>query len=109
MLRVWDKEYKRTQRLPRLAAYNQNNAIYKCPADITLFQGQIRQRSVSMNSAVGTVWWSGFKPPRHQIPGSAVGGGWLASTYSDSQTAYRTYGKTSSFTAGAFQHVGNRG
>jgi prepilin-type N-terminal cleavage/methylation domain-containing protein/prepilin-type processing-associated H-X9-DG protein len=80
-----------------LAAYNQNNALFKCPADITLFQGQIRQRSVSMNSAVGTVWWSDSNHHGTKIPGSAVGGGWLVSTYNDSQTAYRTYGKTSDF------------
>ncbi|MGA3143080.1 MAG: prepilin-type N-terminal cleavage/methylation domain-containing protein [Verrucomicrobiota bacterium] len=84
-----------------LAAYNQNNAIFKCPADITLFQGQIRQRSVSMNSAVGTRWWSagvgtgatGAIGPA----GSAVGGGWLGASYVDPQGTYRTYGKTADF------------
>jgi prepilin-type processing-associated H-X9-DG protein len=90
--------------LTSLALYNTNPAAYKCPADITLFQGHVRQRSVSMNSAIGTRWWSagvGTGAPlasSARPPGSAVGGGWLPGTYNDSQTTYRTYGKTSSFT-----------
>ena len=90
--------------LTSLALYNTNPAAYKCPADITLFQGHVRQRSVSMNSAIGTRWWSagvGTGAPlasSARPPGSAVGGGWLLGTYNDSQTTYRTYGKTSSFT-----------
>jgi prepilin-type N-terminal cleavage/methylation domain-containing protein/prepilin-type processing-associated H-X9-DG protein len=91
--------------LTSIAAYNQNNAIFKCPADITLFQGQPRQRSVSMNSAVGTRWWSAgagtgaSAPPANVHVGDAVGGGWLVDPYNDSQTFYRTYGKTSAFSA----------
>jgi prepilin-type N-terminal cleavage/methylation domain-containing protein/prepilin-type processing-associated H-X9-DG protein len=84
--------------LTSLALYNTNPAAYKCPADITLFQGHVRQRSVSMNSAVGTVWYSDSNHYGTKKPGSAVGGGWLPGTYNDSQTTYRTYGKTSSFT-----------
>jgi prepilin-type N-terminal cleavage/methylation domain-containing protein/prepilin-type processing-associated H-X9-DG protein len=87
-----------------LAAYNQNNTIYKCPADITLFQNQIRQRSMSMNSAVGSRWWSAGMGtgapacPAGVHPGDRIGGGWLPGNYADPQGAYRTYGKTSSFT-----------
>jgi len=83
-----------------LAAYNQNNALFKCPADITLFQGQIRQRSVSMNSAVGTVWWSDSNHHGTAPPGSALAEGWLPGVYSGASALlgpYRTYGKTSSF------------
>jgi prepilin-type N-terminal cleavage/methylation domain-containing protein/prepilin-type processing-associated H-X9-DG protein len=85
-----------------LASYNSNPSIFKCPADITLFQGFVRQRSVSMNSAIGTRWWSAGvgtgAPAAAGPPGSAIGGGWLSSTYNDKQTAYRTYGKTSAMT-----------
>ncbi len=90
--------------LTSLALYNTNPAVYKCPADITLFQGHARQRSVSMNSAVGTVWWSagagtGAPAPSPGVKvGDAVGGGWLVNPYNDSQTTYRTYGKTSAMT-----------
>jgi prepilin-type N-terminal cleavage/methylation domain-containing protein len=45
--------------LTSLASYNQNPGIFKCPADVTLMQGFIRQRSVSMNCAIGTRWYSG--------------------------------------------------
>ena len=88
-----------------LAAYNRNPAIFKCPADFATLQGQIRQRSMSMNSAVGTRWWSGGwgtgapTPPAGVKPGDAVGGGWLVNPYNDGQKAYRTYGKTSAITA----------
>ena len=81
-----------------LATYNQNNAIFKCPADITLFQGFPRQRSVSMNSAVGTVWWSDSNHYGTAPPGSAIGGGWLTGVYNNSQTTYRTYGKITQMT-----------
>jgi prepilin-type N-terminal cleavage/methylation domain-containing protein/prepilin-type processing-associated H-X9-DG protein len=87
--------------LTSLASYNQNNAIWKCPADITLFQGQIRQRSYSMNSAIGTCWWGagiGTGATGNAVPGSAVGGGWLGASYNGNQTTWRTYGKSSSLT-----------
>ena len=82
-----------------LSPYIQNRAVYHCPADnyIDPYAGnQIHVRSVSMNSAIGTVYFSatGAKPI-----GTAVGGGWLpGSGYNDSQTAWLTYGKTSAFT-----------
>ena len=81
-----------------LALYNTNPAVYKCPADISLFQGHQRVRSVSMNSAVGTVWYSDSNHYGTKKPGSAVGGGWLPGTYNDSQTTYRTYGKITQMT-----------
>ena len=55
-----------------------------------------------MNCAVGTRWWSagvGNGNPRHPAPtGGPDGGGWLVDPYNDSQTTYRTYGKTSAMT-----------
>jgi prepilin-type processing-associated H-X9-DG protein len=85
-------------RLTCLALYNTNPAVYKCPADISLFQGHQRVRSVSMNSAVGTVWYSDSNHYGTKKPGSAVGGGWLPGTYNDSQITYRTYGKITQMT-----------
>jgi prepilin-type N-terminal cleavage/methylation domain-containing protein/prepilin-type processing-associated H-X9-DG protein len=86
-----------------LAVYNQNPAIFKCPADFAMLQGQIRQRSMSMNSAVGTRWDSAAGMPDGNPAngpiGSAVGGGWLVDPYNDGQKIYRTYGKTSAITA----------
>ena len=87
-----------------LAPYNANPRIYKCPADITQLQSHDRVRSVSMNSAVGTRWWSagvgtGAPPcPSGVHPGDRIGGGWLPGAYADQQPTYRTYGKTSDFT-----------
>ncbi len=81
--------------LSLLALYNTNPAAYKCPADITLTSGHIRARSVSMNCAIGTRWYSaGAGKPR----GSPVGGGWLSGYYSDPDPNYRTYGKITQMT-----------
>jgi prepilin-type processing-associated H-X9-DG protein len=88
-----------------LSPYITNAAAYHCPADnyIDVFSGhRVHPRSVSMNSAVGTVWYSsstyngGFSGP---ALGSAVSGGWLSgNVYNSSQTTWLTYGKMSSFT-----------
>jgi prepilin-type N-terminal cleavage/methylation domain-containing protein/prepilin-type processing-associated H-X9-DG protein len=87
-----------------LAAYNQNILIYKCPADIVLKQNLVRPRSVSMNSCVGTRWYSaglggGTKAYPGATPGEAVGGGWSTGTYNDPNGVYRCYGKITSFTS----------
>jgi prepilin-type N-terminal cleavage/methylation domain-containing protein/prepilin-type processing-associated H-X9-DG protein len=92
------------QQLSSLAAYNQNAALYKCPADIVQQQGHDRARSVSMNSCVGTRWYSaglggGTKAYPGAYVGEAVGGGWSTGSYADPNGVYRTFGKTSSFTA----------
>jgi prepilin-type N-terminal cleavage/methylation domain-containing protein/prepilin-type processing-associated H-X9-DG protein len=85
--------------LSSLASYNRNNKIYKCPADNSVVQKQVRQRSVSMNCAVGTRWWTSLTAGGSKGPkGSAVGGGWLSSTYADPDPNYRTFGKSSSMT-----------
>jgi prepilin-type N-terminal cleavage/methylation domain-containing protein/prepilin-type processing-associated H-X9-DG protein len=81
-----------------LATYNANPIVYKCPADKTLLQGRDRVRSISMNSAVGTLWYSDSQHSGTKPPGSTVGGGWLVYPYDDGQGSYRTYGKTSAFT-----------
>ena len=97
-------KYMADPRLTALAACNQNTAIYKCPADISQNQILARPRSMSMNSAVGSLWYGAgvgtgapAPNPAHP-PGSAVGGGWLVSSYNDTQQAYRTYGKISDIT-----------
>jgi prepilin-type N-terminal cleavage/methylation domain-containing protein/prepilin-type processing-associated H-X9-DG protein len=87
--------------LSSLAQYNQQPSIYKCPADITLVQNKVRARSVSMNCAVGTRWYSaglGSPPgpnPNHLRPGDPVGGGWLSGVYNDIDPIYRSYSKIS--------------
>jgi prepilin-type processing-associated H-X9-DG protein len=88
--------------LSSLALYNTNPAAYKCPADIAVVQNKVRARSVSMNCAVGTRWYSaGLGSPggSHTGPvGSPVGGGWLSGIYSDPDPNYRTYGKITQMT-----------
>jgi prepilin-type N-terminal cleavage/methylation domain-containing protein/prepilin-type processing-associated H-X9-DG protein len=84
-------------RYSMLAAYVQNAAVYKCPADVTPVHGIIHCRSMSMNSAVGTRWYSagqGGGPTIGKL-GSPVGGGWLPGSYQDPQNAWYTYGKSS--------------
>jgi prepilin-type N-terminal cleavage/methylation domain-containing protein len=83
-----------------LAPYVTNASVYHCPADnfISPFTGgKVHVRSYSMNSAVGTIFWSHFNGG---FPlGSPVQGGWLPGTgYYGNQTTWLTYGKLSSFT-----------
>jgi prepilin-type N-terminal cleavage/methylation domain-containing protein/prepilin-type processing-associated H-X9-DG protein len=95
--------------LSSLVAYNKNITLYKCPADVSLAQGLVRPRSVSMNECVGTRWYSAGipNPATKAYPGAyggeEVGGGWSdavsASEYKDPNPKYRCYGKTSSFMA----------
>ncbi|HEY3864309.1 MAG TPA: type II secretion system protein [Verrucomicrobiae bacterium] len=83
-----------------LANYLPNALVYHCPADLQIdpYSKKIHVRSMSMNSAVGTVWNSSSTytsgGPRL---GSAVLGEWLDG---QSYTAnnYLTYGRMSSFT-----------
>jgi prepilin-type N-terminal cleavage/methylation domain-containing protein/prepilin-type processing-associated H-X9-DG protein len=86
-------------RLSSLAQYNSQFSIYKCPADITMVQNKIRARSVSMNCAVGTRWYSAGlgspAGPKTGRLGDPVGGGWLSGYYADPDPNYRTYGKVS--------------
>jgi prepilin-type N-terminal cleavage/methylation domain-containing protein/prepilin-type processing-associated H-X9-DG protein len=82
-----------------LSSYVTNKAAYHCPADnyIDVLAHAVHVRSVSMNSAVGTVW-NGFYANGTPL-GVPVSGGWLlGAAYSGNQTTYLTYGKLSSFT-----------
>ena len=84
-----------------LSTYIPNRAVFRCPADkypVPGSAGRLNPRSYSMNSAIGTVWWSSFPPAMHAPPipalGSPVAGGWLPGrAYSDPQNSYQTYGK----------------
>ncbi len=79
-----------------LSSYLPNKNLYHCPADFYFDPNshQIHVRSVSMNSAVGTVFSSATAA---QPIGTPVGGGWLpGSGYNATQTAWQTYGKTTS-------------
>jgi prepilin-type N-terminal cleavage/methylation domain-containing protein/prepilin-type processing-associated H-X9-DG protein len=75
-----------------LTLYLKNIAVYKCPADQSMYNGQPRSRSMSMNSAVGTRWASSQTSPRGSDP---VGGGWLGGSYNASQKDWLTYAKSS--------------
>jgi prepilin-type N-terminal cleavage/methylation domain len=76
-----------------LGGYVRSPDVFKCPADTSTAAntGKPRVRSISMNSAVGTRWYSSPQ-------GGAVGGGWLTgSSYKDPDPNYLTYGRMSSF------------
>jgi prepilin-type N-terminal cleavage/methylation domain-containing protein/prepilin-type processing-associated H-X9-DG protein len=84
-----------------LGSYNKSYQAYHCPADSSSVPGQgLRLRSVSMNSAIGTIWntASATGSPRR---GDAVGGTWLKGSYDSSgvnSTAWRTFGKMGALT-----------
>ncbi len=82
-----------------LSPYVTNASVYHCPADnyVDPRSHTIHPRSYSMNSAVGTIYWTYFQSGQPPI-GSPVQGAWLSgSSYNPSQTTWRTYGKMSSF------------
>jgi type II secretory pathway pseudopilin PulG len=87
-----------------LSRYISSVAIWRCPADnfIDPYSKTVHTRSYSMNSAIGTIWWSSSSGQggRGAPPvGSAVNGGWLlGASYNGNQRTYLTYGKMSSFT-----------
>lgn len=80
-----------------LGSYVRSPEVFKCPADTSMTQGRPRARSVSMNAAVGTRWFSSTAGNGSHAPGSAVGGGWLSGSYLDPDPNYYTYGKSSAF------------
>ena len=93
--------------LSSMALYNPNPNIYKCPADMSVVQGtsKPKARSVSMNSAVGTIWYSAAGYPGAsgdgRPPGSPTGGGWLTGGNYDPKLPdpnWRTYGKSTQIT-----------
>lgn len=80
-----------------LAPYAVNPNLFHCPADNSSVANEgNRVRSVSMNQAVGTVGAA----VGQLTAGSAVNGQWLTGNNINNsrQTAWRTYGKTSSMT-----------
>jgi prepilin-type N-terminal cleavage/methylation domain-containing protein/prepilin-type processing-associated H-X9-DG protein len=81
-------------RFSALASQLRNAEVYRCPADQSTGSGGApRVRSMSMNSAVGTL----YNSPGAQV-GRAVYGGWLPGVYNEGQTEWRTYGKMTSIT-----------
>jgi prepilin-type N-terminal cleavage/methylation domain-containing protein/prepilin-type processing-associated H-X9-DG protein len=79
-------------RISQLFTYMKSTALFKCAADKTKMV-----RSMAMNSAVGTRWYS--PPPGKPRGESPLHGGWLPGVYNESQTAWRTYGKLSSISS----------
>ncbi len=88
-----------------LAPYIASVGVWHCPADQFIDKNagnSLHVRSYSMNSAVGTVWYSSSSynggvngPPL----GAPVQGGWLpGAAYNANQQAWLCYGKMSSFT-----------
>jgi hypothetical protein len=82
-----------------LSWYVSNPQVYHCPADTYIDPNshKVHVRSISMNSAVGSVWFGYYAGG---LPlGSAIQGGWLTgASYNSGQTTWLTYGKLSSFT-----------
>ena len=81
-----------------LSPYITNRAVYRCPADnyIDSTSHAVHVRSYSMNSAVGTLWYSAIS--QSQPVGQPVNGGWLSgSSFNANQKTWLTYGKMSSF------------
>lgn len=84
-----------------LTPYVKNQYVYQCPADIYIDPKAHAQhvRSYSMNSAVGTIWYSSSSyngGSGAQPLGSPVGGEWLDGA-SYTKNDYLTYGKSTSF------------
>jgi prepilin-type N-terminal cleavage/methylation domain-containing protein len=89
-----------------LSPYLPNKLLYHCPADsyIDPNSHKVHVRSYSMNSAVGTVWWTHFQNPTSVALGAPVGtssggamNGFLNGNFGD-QSMWLSYGKMSSFT-----------
>ena len=84
-----------------ISAYLPSRGVWHCPADnyIDTFAGnKPHVRSYSMNSAIGTTF-SAFYANGSPALGAPVDGGWLeGASYNSVQSAWLTYGKSSSFT-----------
>ncbi len=78
--------------------------VWHCPADnyVDQFGGHgtpgLHVRSYSMNSAVGTEWYTFWSAGQTPVFGTPVNGDWLDGSSYGLNTAYMTYGKLSSFT-----------
>jgi prepilin-type N-terminal cleavage/methylation domain-containing protein/prepilin-type processing-associated H-X9-DG protein len=88
-----------------LSPYNPSKAVYHCPGDnyIDTYAGNaVHVRSYSMNSAVGTVWFSSSTytaggPPLGSSVGAA-GTGFLNGAPFGNDSMWLSYGKLSAFT-----------
>lgn len=81
-----------------IAPYIKDPKVFHCPADMSAFNNEpLRVRSVSMSQTVGTIGQT-VGAGRFVMPaGSAVDGQWVTGVLMSSrQTAWRTYGTTSS-------------
>jgi prepilin-type N-terminal cleavage/methylation domain-containing protein len=83
-----------------LAGYVTNAQTFRCPADqyIDPLSHTQHVRSYSMNSAVGTLWWTHYNGYPPVAVGAPVRGGWLpGANYNAGQTTWITYDKITSF------------
>jgi prepilin-type N-terminal cleavage/methylation domain-containing protein/prepilin-type processing-associated H-X9-DG protein len=84
-----------------LSPYLPSKAVWQCPADYYVDPKAhvVHPRSYSMNSAVGTVWYSSSAYTAGGPPlGSPVQGGWLnGKAYDTAQTTWKVFGRMSSF------------
>ena len=80
-----------------LYKYDSNPSTYHCPADHSVVQGAgLRNRSVSMNCAVGTIWNTASATVPKGVP---VGSTWLSGSYQGggaNTSDWQTYGKLAS-------------
>jgi prepilin-type N-terminal cleavage/methylation domain-containing protein/prepilin-type processing-associated H-X9-DG protein len=83
-----------------LSPYIRSISIWRCPADNYIDPNhKTHVRSFSMNSAVGTIFWTSYNNSGVPSVGSPVQGGWLpGSAYNANQNTWMTYGKMGSFT-----------
>ena len=86
-----------------LSPFLPNKAVWHCPADhyLDTYAGDaVHVRSFSMNSAIGTDWFTASPNSAGGPPiGTAVQGGWLDGNGYVATTPYLTYAKMSSFTS----------
>jgi prepilin-type N-terminal cleavage/methylation domain-containing protein len=83
-----------------LSPYVKNPLVYHCPADnyVDPYSNKLHVRSYSMNSAVGTIWYSYYTSGAPAL-GAPTGGGWLdaAGGYNGNQNIFLCYAKSTSF------------
>ena len=88
-----------TNRYSVLSPYINTPASYRCPADTYIDPAthKVHARSYSMNSAVGTMWYSSTAFGGFGQIGAPVAGGWLGgNSYTTVNVPWFTYGKFSS-------------
>ena len=85
-----------------LGPYAPNPGIYHCPADqsnMEPYYSGLRDRSYSMNGAVGTLWNSVKGSANAYLTGQPIGSTWLMGTWNSTtylnNSPWQTYGKLS--------------